>query len=185
MSERYTAEEARREAQAMQKTKEERAAKGGQLFDAAEYELWSDRLDELRKSDPERYETALRLAGLAKDAESVRPKIQEAYRRVIAEDGDLGWREALARAEEIRSYLVEQHNSGRDSDSLRVEKVNEVIDECLKKQLETYEQHLALDEGLQSATSAELQKLKRYFLGPEVQSLWRRRATAMLTNALE
>jgi superfamily I DNA/RNA helicase len=186
MSERFRPEEALREAHFIKKEIADQSEHEiSTSADAAQYEVLSGRLDELHKSDPLRYEAVVRLSEMEEALENVRPDIRRAFVRVLELVGEIGWREALSRTDEIRLYINEQGRLGHDSNSARGEKINEVVEECLRKQLKQGEEQLATDPSLNTATVDELDKLRRYHLGQERLNLWRSKVTEMLERAVQ
>ncbi|MFI5107303.1 MAG: hypothetical protein ACHP78_00490 [Terriglobales bacterium] len=186
MPERFTPKEAWKEAQFIKKAAEERVEKGAARSpDAAEYEFLSGRLDILRQSEPNHYENSLLLGELAKNVETVRPQIREAFLRVIMPASDRGLNEAISRADEIKTYVEQQVRLGIDPKIARAKKLGDVVASCLDAQLKAFEEQIAADPNLQNANADELQRLKRYHLGPETQTLWRARVSEALNTLLD
>ncbi len=176
MPERLTPEEAWREARFIQKASQEEAHKrGSEQTDAADYESMSGALETAQQNDQPRYERLLRLGERANETELVDPELREAFLRIVNDATEPVKDTLKQRAGEIRLYVEQQKHFGESADTKRKEKITQVVDEYLSQVLERVDRALSDTPEFKrrSRDEGDLDKLKRYHLGPETQSMWR------------
>lgn len=164
MGEQFTPEEAFQEAQFIKQAASETEGRiGDSGFEAAKYESLSKRLDAMRQNFPGDYEIALRLGDLGNEAEVISPDLRQRFIQIVGPASRSALEQALSRENELRAYI-----NGGGSET---EKINEIVDECIKTEIDRVDKLVAADQTLQNMRPEDLEKLRRYHLGTDAQSV--------------
>ena len=186
MPERYTPEEALREAQFLEEAAKRQAKQDGTgVLEARHFEFMSGKLDSAKESDPALYENALDLAKLNAEVQNIDPELRRLFSDLVERVGAPVMGRFRDRVEELRDFTKEQapHVSKTELANLREAKKKEIVSEYIDSELRNADELLRNDGQIRQVFHSkedQLQRLKEYHFGPTTLKLIRQQLPKMI-----
>ena len=186
MPERFTPEEALREAQFLQEAAKRQAKQEGTDGpEARHFEFISRKLDSAKESDPALYENALDLAERNVEVQSIDPELRRLFSALIERVSAPVMSRFRDRVEELRVFTRDQapNVSKAELQNLREDRKKEIVSEYIDSELQNADELLQNDGQISQAFQGkedQLQRLKEYHFGPTSVKLIRQRLPKMI-----
>jgi hypothetical protein len=163
MPERYTPEEALREAQFLQEAAKRQAKQDGRdELEARYFEFMSEKLDSARKGDPTLYENALDLAERNAEVQNIDSELRRLFTALVDRASAPVMRKFRDRVEELRDFTKEQASrvSKTELANRREERKKEIVSEYIDSELKNADQLLENDDKLRQAFQGKEDQFK-------------------------
>lgn len=186
MPERFTPEEALREAQFLREAAKRQAKQDGTGEpEARHFEFMSEKLDSAREGDPTLYESSLELAERNTEVQNIDPELRRLFTDLVDRASVPVMRRFRDSVDALRDFTKEQASrvSKTELAILREEKKKEIVSAYIDYELKNADELLRNDGTVRQAFQGkedQLQRLREYHFGPTTVELIRRQLPKMI-----